>query len=114
MTINIDRKKRRGRNALDDPRTHCISVRVNDAELELIESKLDGMAKGEWLRCAALDTFRPIIPEINKQQWIDLAKLAGNVNQIARALNRNGIQNDDQLNNVRSALTELRNRLVGL
>ena len=113
MTINIDRQKRRGRNPLDDPRTHCVSVRLNDVELALLDSKVGGMARGEWMRCAALDKLPKVIPIINHKQWVELAKLAGNLNQIARAFNSHGIKDDAQVAEARAALAELRKQLVG-
>lgn len=34
-------------------RTHCISVRLNNTELQLLNTKRGSMRKGEWLRMAS-------------------------------------------------------------
>jgi hypothetical protein len=87
MEIDKTRAKRGGRTPLKDPRTHCVSVRLNDEELNILNTKRGKMKQGEWLRCAALDKLPPNIPEPNITKWQELAKAANNLNQIARKLN---------------------------
>ena len=38
-----------------DKRTHCVSVRLNDAELQIVDGKKGKLARGEWFRVAFLD-----------------------------------------------------------
>lgn len=117
MEINETRTKRQGKHgrAVEDPRTHCVSVRLNDEELEILNKKRGTMKKGEWLRCAALDKLPPIIPEPNIKKWQDLAKAASNLNQIAHWLNINkqAILNEQQINRIRQTITEFRAALIG-
>jgi hypothetical protein len=114
---NEDRRKRRGRSPVPDPRTHCISVRLNDAELALLNCKRGDLDKGEWLRCAALDKLPSIIPEPNQEKWLELANAANNLNQVARKLNALvSIDEVDQveLEFIRNTLVEFRAALLGV
>ena len=56
---NETQAKRCGRPALKNPRTHCISVRLNNEELALLNNKRGDMKQGEWLRCALLGKLPP-------------------------------------------------------
>lgn len=106
----MDRSARRGPAPLpaDVRREHCVSVRLNAAELATLDARRGAYQRGEWLRMAALDKLPPTVPAINAQAWAELARAAANLNQIARALNagekveRGGIR--DQLNQFRAAL----------
>ena len=105
-----DRSARRGPAPLsaEQRREHCVSVRLNVAELAMLDARRGSFQRGEWLRMAALDKLPPSVPAINAQAWAELARAAANLNQIARALNagekveRGGIR--DQLNQFRAAL----------
>jgi hypothetical protein len=114
MLINEGRAKRRGRNTLSDPRTHCVSVRLNSAELALLNSKRNDMKQGEWLRCAALDKLPFIIPEPNKEKWVELVRAAANLNHIAKACNVSHGIPDKQFAPVRKILNEFRKALLGV
>lgn len=113
-TINPSREKRRGPIPLVDPRTHCVSVRLNDNELQKLDNQRGRMARGEYLRCAALDELPPTIPALNQQAWVELSKAAGNLNQIAKKLN--SIENADLLDTdiklIMLELAEFRTRLL--
>ena len=115
-TNRTKRQGKHGRTAVEDPRTHCVSVRLNDEELKLLNTKRGNMKKGEWLRCAALDKLPPIIPEPNIKKWQELAKLANNINQIAHKLNTNNsaLIQELQLNQIRQEITQLRAALLGV
>ncbi len=114
MEINENRAKRRGRTALDDPRTHCVSVRLNDEELAILNAKRGTMKQGEWIRCAALDKLPPIVPEPNIEKWQALARAAANLNQIARSLKDLKGISDEQFAQVRKVLTDFRASLLGV
>ena len=68
-----------------------VSVRLNAAEWDNIRRKADaaGLTPTAWMRLAALSRQLPrqCIPEINREAYAKLAKLAGNLNQLARAAN---------------------------
>ena len=118
MEINETRaKRRRGRTVLTDPRTHCVSVRLNAEELKLLNNKRGNMKQGEWLRCAAIDKLPTVIPEPNIKRWSELGKIANNINQIAHKLNANkqgALIDELQINQIRQTIKELRAVLLGV
>ena len=82
----VDRRARRGGGKALPPeqlRTHCVSVRLSAAELEQLDARRGELQRGEWLRVAALDVLPPVIPELNREAWIELARAAANLNQLA-------------------------------
>jgi hypothetical protein len=93
VAIEVPRQRRRGRKPLAkiDKRERCISVRVNAVELAQIESKRGSMPAADFLRAASLaaesHTSPAPVPELNRKAYKALARSAGNLNQIARALN---------------------------
>jgi hypothetical protein len=111
--INESRAKRRGPEPLDDPRDHCVSSRLNDAELAQLDRQRGSLARGEYLRCAALDELPPTIPAINREAWVELSKAAGNLNQIAKRLNEERGISESQFEKVVSELREFRSALIG-
>lgn len=77
-TLNLNRRSQRGKVRLGaDLRTNCISVRLNDAELSLLDSKRGQYRQGEWLRMAALDVLPKHTPEANSALSFSLSKLLG-------------------------------------
>ncbi|MGQ7019987.1 plasmid mobilization protein [Vibrio cholerae] len=86
-----DKSRTHGPKPLDakDKRTHTVSVRLNEAELEQLDSERAErkMQRGAYLRSAFLNQVPPVVPEINRQAWFELSKAAANLNQIAKALN---------------------------
>lgn len=109
-------KRKRGRTPLEqsDKRTHCVSVRLNQAELDLINSKRGKMRLGEWLRCAAFDKLPPIIPEVNIKKWGELATASNNINQIAKHLNKNNSVDNSLISHIKKTLNEFRTALLGV
>lgn len=63
-------------------RTHCVSVRLNEDELIILDSKRGQYKKGEWLRMASLNKLPPVLPEINREAWTELGRLAQDLNHI--------------------------------
>ena len=109
-------KKNKTYSRTNDPakkRTHTLSARFNDEELAQITTRKGRMTSGEWLRSASLG--RPIpnpIPEANSQAWAGLAKLASNVNQVAKALNSQTY--NDEASEVLQLIKEIRAKLIGI
>ncbi|MFZ6686870.1 ATP-binding protein [Undibacterium sp. SXout11W] len=112
MLLNEKRKSRRGHPKLDksDCRTNCVSVRLNDSELAMLEQKRGKLMRGEWLRMSALDHLPPTIPGLNQKAWVELSRAASNLNQIAANMNRGDLI-DIRL--IQNELAEFRNKLVG-
>lgn len=84
-------KKKRGGQTLpaDEKRTHCVSVRLNQVELAELDQAREKteMQRGTYLRSVSRGVVPKIIPEINKQAWRELARMAGNLNQLQAAIN---------------------------
>lgn len=96
-------------------RTHCISVRLNNTELQLLNTKRGSMRKGEWLRMASLQKFPLVIPAINTKAWIALTDISQKLNRIATHIDCKS--KDSQLTHtelfaVKRQLEELRQHLL--
>ena len=94
-------------------RIHCISVRLNNDELQLLNIKRGDKSKGEWLRMAFLHTSPSIIPEINVEAWKALSDISQKLNRI----HIDGKSKDSQLTHtelfaVKRQLEELRHNLL--
>ncbi|EHF0411719.1 hypothetical protein R6028_004667 [Salmonella enterica] len=63
-------------------RTHCISVRLNQDELQLLNKKRGDKSKGEWLRLASLDKLPLSVPAINIEAWKSLAEISQKLNNL--------------------------------
>lgn len=88
---DINRVSKRGKfNTAGLPsnevRTHCVSVRLNEEELSILDSKRGPYKKGEWLRMASLHKLPPVLPEINREAWTELGRLSQNVNHLLNHL----------------------------
>ena len=101
---------------LTEKRTHCVSVRLNDDELDELDLRrnLAGgrMQRGAYLRAAAFRALpRPaVVPELNRQAWIELARAAANLNQIAAHLNMGQRQ---EVQDIKDRLAQFRAALIG-
>lgn len=84
---DITRVSKRGKFHTDkfpknEIRHHCISVRLNEEELIILDSKRGQYKKGEWLRMASLNKLPPVLPEINREAWIKLGSLSQDLNYL--------------------------------
>ncbi|HGF4744279.1 ATP-binding protein [Escherichia coli] len=91
--INLSGRSARGKFHTDklphhEIRTHCISVRVNEEELNILNDKRGAYKKGEWLRMALLNVLPPVLPELNREAWVMLGKLAQELNQLLAHLDK--------------------------
>ncbi|WP_408939062.1 hypothetical protein [Enterobacter pasteurii] len=96
-------------------RSHCVSVRLNNTELQLLNTKRGSMRKGEWLRMASLRKLPPVIPAINTKAWIALTDISQKLNRIA--IHIDGKSKDSKLTHtelfaVKRQLEELRQHLL--
>jgi hypothetical protein len=77
-----------------------------------------GMSPAGWLRAAALDRRLPSppVPAINREQYAELARLAANLNQLARTANEGRVVslNSALLHQVETELSRLRLALIGV
>lgn len=90
-------RRRRGGRPKGDPaavRVETIGVRVSADEYAALKVKAEamGMTPAQWLREAALTRRLPSppVPAVNLAEYAELARLAGNLNQLARLGNSGG------------------------
>ncbi|ECA5251283.1 ATP-binding protein [Salmonella enterica subsp. enterica serovar Lomalinda] len=84
---DITRVSKRGKFHTDklpdnEIRHHCVSVRLNEEELSILNNKRGTYKKGEWLRIASLNKLPPVLPEINREAWTELGRLAQDLNHL--------------------------------
>lgn len=113
--VDEAKRRRHGPAPLDvaDKRVHTVSVRLNAAELAWLDAQRVRvrMQRGEYLRAAAFGKLPPVVPELNREAWIALARTAANLNQIAYRLNSGDTL---PLAEVRAALDAFRRNLIGV
>ncbi|EAM1407078.1 ATP-binding protein [Salmonella enterica] len=117
---NISRVSRRGKfhtEKLPDNeiRYHCVSVRLNEEELILLDSKRGQYKKGEWLRMASLDKLPPVLPEINREAWIKLGSLSQDLNYLLNHLDKKSPDSEltrTELFALRRQIKTLRDHLI--
>lgn len=100
-------KRRRGPPPipLAEKRRHRLSVYLNDAELAALiawvfpeADQVDGTALGvrrelgRYMRDATFDRLPPQIPAINREAWMELSRLAGNLNRYVVAIEQGHAQ----------------------
>lgn len=114
--------KAKGGRPKGDPaqlRGATIGVRVSAAEYAALRVKAEqmGMSPAQWLREAALSRRLPSppVPPVNREQYAELARLAANLNQLARASNsgRAVTVTDALLNGLAAEVRRLRLALLG-
>lgn len=79
-----DHKTTKSRN--ESLRIHCVSVRFNKEELEILNSNRGTKSKGEWLRLTSLDRLPPFIPSINLEAWKSLSDISQKLNKLINHL----------------------------
>ncbi|WP_410176046.1 hypothetical protein [Klebsiella variicola] len=96
-------------------RTHCISVRLNNAELRKLNTLRGKFPKGEWLRMASLQKCPPVIPAINIEAWEALSDISQKLNRIAIHIDsksKDSLLTHTELFAVKRQLEELRQCLL--
>lgn len=96
-------------------RHFCISVRLNQAELELLNNRRGKHKKGEWLRLTFLNHTPTNIPLVNVEAWKMLSDISQKLNRIS--IHIDGKSKDSKLTHtelfaVKRLLVELRNNLL--
>jgi hypothetical protein len=103
---------RQGKSLPDEEkRLKQIIVRMSEDEKAYLMAlaKQQGMQMAVYIRyCVFIEKKPVIVPEANREEWVKLAKLAGNLNVLARAANSGEIlYSDEVLPAVTETLTEL-------
>ncbi len=99
----------------DRIRIHCISVRLNNNELQILNIKRGNKSKGEWLRMLFLQNLPPVVPTFNIEAWKKLSDISQKLNRIS--LHIDSKSKDSQLTHtelfaVKRQLQELRQHLL--
>ena len=104
--------------ALADKRMHSVSVRLNSAELADLDSarSLVRMQRGEYLRSASRGVLPPTIPQINREAWANLARVAANLNQYQQAINAGTVHGHppELIQALAELVQKLRDELLGI
>lgn len=111
-TFNNAYKKELPQNLL---RTHCISVRLNQDELQLLNTKRGDKSKGEWLRLAFLEKLPVAVPAINIEAWKSLSEISQKLNKLVAHLDNKSQGNSltqTELFAVKRQISELRMKLI--
>jgi hypothetical protein len=123
MNADVTPRKSAGGRPKGDPaavRTATIGVRVSASEYAALREKAVQMhmTPAQWLRAAALSRRLPSPPvaAINREQYAELARLAANLNQLARVANEGQrvVVADGLLERLASETKRLRLALLGI
>ena len=115
-------KRGRGGRPKNEPgtvRDVTIGVRVSPSEYVALKVKAEALSvtPAQWLRQAALSRRlpSPLVPAINREEYANLARLAANLNQLAKAANegRNVVVNDGLMQRLTAEVNRLRLSLLG-
>lgn len=67
-------------------RIHCVSVRFNKEELDILNKNRGDKSKGEWLRLTSLNRLPPVVPAINIEAWKSLSEISQKLNRLINHL----------------------------
>ncbi|HBX2023807.1 TPA: hypothetical protein MHR78_10310 [Klebsiella variicola] len=96
-------------------RTHCISVRLNHEELQLLNARRGEKSKGEWLRLTFLNKLPVAIPAVNMEAWKSLADMSQKLNRLVLHLDTKSKESSltqTELFAVKRQISELRMNLI--
>lgn len=96
-------------------RIHCVSVRLNNSELNTLDQERKQYAKGEWLRMCLLKNQPAVVPEINRAAWKMFGEINHRLNEIVSHLNAKQSCNPltkTELFAIKRQISELRSRLL--
>ncbi|BAS43443.1 hypothetical protein [Klebsiella grimontii] len=97
-------------------RSHCVSVRLNNDELQCLNAKRGDRSKGEWLRLAFLEKLPVTVPAINIEAWKSLSEISQKLNKLVAHLDnksQGSSLTQTELFAVKRQISELRINLVG-
>lgn len=96
-------------------RIHCVSVRLNNSELNILDQERKQHAKGEWLRMCFMKNQPVVVPEINRAAWKMFGEINHRLNDIVNHLNTKqscSPLTKTELFAVKRQITDLRSRLI--
>lgn len=96
-------------------RIHCVSVRLNNSELNSLDHERKQYAKGEWLRMCFMKNQPVVVPEINRSAWKTFADINHKLNELLKHLNAKqscSPLTKTELFAVKRQITDLRSRLI--
>ncbi|MEE3652635.1 MULTISPECIES: hypothetical protein [unclassified Brenneria] len=96
-------------------RSHCVSVRLNDKELTLLNEKRGRHRKGEWLRLSLLNKLSAVVPAINIEAWKSLSEISQKLNRLVAHLDsksQGSSLTQTELYAVKRQISELRLHLI--
>lgn len=94
--MGVDLKKRRtGRRKKtellgpDEVRKLPVTSRLSKIEMTDLDARrrLVKMSRGEYMRACTFGTLPRTVPEINRQAWVQMARVSANLNQYQAAIN---------------------------
>jgi predicted NUDIX family NTP pyrophosphohydrolase len=99
----------------DELRSVRVSVYLSEPELAELDRRRSGIRRADWLRKAGLGQLPRTVPEINRDAWAELARVAANLNQHQRAINEGrAVPGSVDLSDLRASVDALRNELLGV
>ncbi|EEV6119371.1 MULTISPECIES: hypothetical protein [Bacteria] len=96
-------------------RSHCVSVRLNDEELTLLNKRRGRHRKGEWLRLSLLNKLPAVVPAINIEAWKILGEISQKLNKLVAHLDnksQGSSLTQTELFAVKRQISELRMKLI--
>jgi len=96
-------------------RSHCVSVRLNNEELTLLNEKRGCHRKGEWLRLSLLNKLPAVVPAINIEAWKSLSDISQKLNKLVAHLDNKSHESSltqTELFAVKRQISELRLHLI--
>ena len=114
--IDVELSKQSGRRDLpnDELRTHCVSVRLNEAELKRLDDSRGRFQRGESLRMITLGDLPKPVPAINERTVYELSKSLGNLATVAGFLRKHVPEKIDDKQMVEDAIYQVRKLMVQL
>ncbi|WP_350326491.1 hypothetical protein [Pectobacterium aroidearum] len=100
---------------LSSYRKCCVSVRLNNEELSLLDERRSHYSKGEWLRMTFLHNLPAIIPAINIEAWKNLGEISQKLNKLVVHLDEKSVGSSltqTELFAVKRQIAELRQNLI--
>ncbi len=93
-----------------------VSVYFSDDELAALDHRRGGRSRGQWLREAGLGELPALVPELNREAWVDLSRVAGLLGRYVVAIevgNAKGMPSS-VVTELRDQVQQLRNDLLGI